>query len=154
MGIFSGVFRVLVLIAILVACLLQMPPSKIRVIEVAEGETVLLKVKSMYPITLEFQKGTLTAFEVAGGVFTRFASDRPAAVEKAEEHVDTDTEEDYQETQLMDEHTPPPSTRKMPPPLNVTVRKSARKASPVPLHLGEPEIDFEGQTQLEYTQMA
>lgn len=125
-----------------------MPPSKIRVIEVAEDETLFVKVKSMFPITLEFQKGTVTAFEVAGGVFTRFASERPEIVKKAEEMVDTDTEDDFQETQVMDEHTPPPSTRKMPPPLNVTIRKSSRKASPVPIDLTE-----EGQTQLEYTQM-
>ncbi len=81
-----------------------MPPSRIRVIEIAEGESVFLKVRSTYPITIEFQKATLVVFEQLGGVFTRFASERPACVEKVEEIAETQTEEeDYMETQTMDD---------------------------------------------------
>lgn len=129
-----------------------MPPSKFRIIEVEEGESVFLKVKSMYPITIEFQKGTLVAFEVQGGIFTRFGNDRPKVVEKVEEIAETQHEDDFLETQPFDyglEKTPPPTPRrKDPPPHNVTLRKSrsARKASPMPL-------DMDGETQLEYTQL-
>jgi hypothetical protein len=81
-----------------------MPPSRIRVIEIAEGESVFLKVRSIYPITIEFQKGTLVIFEQLGGVFTRFSSERPACVAKVEEIAETQTEEgDYMETQPMDD---------------------------------------------------
>ena len=81
-----------------------MPPSRIRVIEIEEGEQVFLKVRTSYPIILEFQKATLVVFEQLGGIFTRFASERPACVEKVEELAETQTEEaDYMETQPMDE---------------------------------------------------
>jgi len=78
-----------------------MPPTKIRYIDVEEGETIFLRVKSMYPITIEFQKGTLVAFEVAGGVFTRFALEKPTIIDKVEQ-TETQIEEDLIETQLMD----------------------------------------------------
>jgi hypothetical protein len=76
-----------------------MPPQKIRIIEVAEGETVFMKVKSIYPITIEFQKGTLVAFEVLGGVFTRFSPEKAVSESKVEELAETQVEEDYMETQ-------------------------------------------------------
>ena len=90
-------------LAIAIAILLQvdMPPTKIRYIDVEEGETIFLRVKSMYPITIEFQKGTLVAFEVAGGVFTRFALEKPTIIDKVEQ-TETQIEEDLIETQLMD----------------------------------------------------
>ena len=121
-----------------------MPPSKIRLIEVAEGESVFLKVKSMYPITIEFQKGTLVAFEVEGGIFTRFGNGRPKPMEKVEEIAETQHEEDSMETQPFDYETTPSPMRDMPPPKNVTMRKSsARKHTPIPLYLQEGDTQIE-----------
>lgn len=127
-----------------VLCLQVMPPSKIRVIEVEEGESIVLKVKSMYPITLEFQKGTLVAFEVDGGIFTRFAMERPGIMEHAEEMAETQHEEDAMETQPFDYvYTPPSVKREEPPPRNITIRKSYKNASPMPLDFD----DLSGETQ-------
>jgi hypothetical protein len=130
-----------------------MPPSKVRVIEVEEGETVFLKVNSMYPITIEFQKGTLVAFEALGGVFTRFSAERPAVMADVEEDAQTEHEDYMEETQEMDygldtNITPPPQPHPDPPP-HVTTRKSVRehKVSPIPFHLQA------GETQLEETQL-
>lgn len=116
-----------------------MPPTKTRIIEVEEGETIFLKVKSMYPITIEFQKGTLVAFEAVGGIFTRFGPDRPQCVEKVEEKAETQHEEDMMETQPFESPTPTP--KKENPPPHVTFRKSSRKL-PWYLTEGGTQIDI------------
>jgi hypothetical protein len=128
-----------------------MPPSKVRIIEVEEGESVFLKVKSMYPITLEFQKGTLVAFETLGGIFTRFAQERPPCMEKVEELAETQHEEDMLETQEFEYGDPPPPSKTpaplsppLSPPRNVTYRKSKARYSETPDYLqeGETQLDI------------
>lgn len=89
-------------------CLLQVN-MKIRVIDVAVDEQVLIRVKSVYPITLEFKNGVLVAYEMKGGVFTQVSIDRPEPLQKAEEDAETECDEVdmEQETQPMEQEPCP-----------------------------------------------